>query len=220
MSDYILVSIKNIFSKCLEDCAVFHRPDSDGKLFESEVIHKENKTWLVIAAGLCESEANKWFSGHKKRAENSIFPILFKQRCEISMLFVVRAYDGNSIYSNPMRLIVPFAIQQQIPYLEMSQAYVRIWGVPDNYHNLMNLRWEWDTRPTKNYPYEKWLRNWTYDIGFNPAHPPSHLHINTERLDPSKLRTGDLCEDLRLAIGNLNPLSFLFSLAVWLRTLT
>ncbi|RJP33791.1 MAG: hypothetical protein C4527_03695 [Candidatus Omnitrophota bacterium] len=220
MAEYNLDSIKSIFSKCLDDCAVFHRPDSDGRLFESEVIHKEDKHWLVMAAGLCESEARKWFSSNNQRAENALHPLRFKHACEISFLFIVRPISEERSQFNPLKLIVPFAVQHQIPYLEINQAYIRMWDFPDNPHKLLNLRWEWDARPAANHPYENWLKEWTHDIGFNPAHPSSHLHINTKRLDPFTLRAGDLFGDLRLAIGHPNPLALIFSIAVWLRSLS
>ena len=85
---------------------------------------------------------------------------------------------------------------------------------------IEHLRWDFDPAAAYAAPQEKWLQRWKPIIGFNPAHPPSHLHINQKPLDHftrSRDAQAYSPDELRLAIGVPNPLAFLMSIAVWLR---
>ena len=106
--------------------------------------------------------------------------------------------------------------------MEIRIAYIRIYDIPENDNRLLNLRWEWDVQPAVQDPFEKWLKCWKSDCGFNPAHPPSHLHLNSEVFSSGgnkAIRPGDLERELRLAIGRPNPLAFLLSIGAWFRGL-
>ncbi len=222
MSVNDLSLIQDIFSECIKDIAVLERVESDGRFFESDSIKKERKNWLVIGAGLDESEASRFFPGNSKRAENSIIPLRYKS-CKISMLFVVRPFNGEfDSISMSSSLIAPFAPRKNIPWIQIRNAFLNVYDIPKNNNKLINFRWEWDTNHSFEEPYERWLRLWKNEIGFNPAHPPSHLHINSrtykENIEFVK-RAGDTADDLRLSFGNPNPLSLILSVAVWLRAL-
>lgn len=220
MSAHDLQTIQNTFTKCLKDSAVFRRPDSHGNYFEVNNLRKDNKDWLVVAAGIDESEAGDLFQGISKRAEKAVAPLRFGNSCEISILFVARPFSGEIV---PNSKSFPFAVQQGIPWIELREAYIRVWDLPDgNPQKLSNIRWEWDLSGRSDDPYEDWLREWKEEIGFNPSHSPSHLHFNTDRNtqeNTSSVRSGDRLDDLRLAVGKPNPLALILSLAVWLRSL-
>ena len=91
----------------------------------------------------------------------------------------------------------------------------------DGKFGLFNLRWEVDTREAGKPPREHWLRDWKRTLRHNPAHPSSHLHFNTQPKASPVERSRGLEEpgenDLRLAIGDPNPLAFLLSVAAWVR---
>lgn len=222
MSSHQFKRIQSIFSKCLRDTELFDRGDRDSDLFESDTIKKDNAYWLSIAAGITKPTARDIFPSNPKRAEKAIIPIRFKQTCEISLFFVVRPFEGNLSNITPLSLITPFAFESGIPWLEIRNASIRVSNLPQNNKKIDNIRWEWDAEMAKNKPHEPWLRVWHAECGFNPAHPPSHLHLNSNVSsfdDSTTIRNGDLADDFRLSIGNPNPLALILSLASWLRTM-
>lgn len=215
-----LVTIQRTFQQCFKDIAVFERSDTDGQFIEVDDIHKENRHWVVLAAGLDQTEAGNFFAGNRTKAERSLIPLRYKLTCKISLLFVLRPFEQDPMFTNQTILVSPFALTKGIPWIEIRQAYVRILDIPENDMKLSNLRWEWDPVPATSDPDEKWLRSWKYECGFNPAHPPSHLHLNSKPLAVgSMMRPGDSPNELRMAIGRPNPLALIFSIAVWLRGL-
>lgn len=214
--------IQSSFIQCFKNIAVFKRSESDGQYFEANDIQKEKRRWLVVAAGVDASEAQKLFSGTPKRAEKALIPLRYKANCKISLLFVLRPFDNDLNSVSESIFVAPFAPRKRIPLVEIRQSYLRVSQIPGNKNQLNNLRWEWDIANALNTPVEKWLRNWNDDCGFNPAHPPSHLHLNSDRYDSSpkkSQRPVDTEIDLRLAIGKPNPLALLLSIATWLRRL-
>jgi hypothetical protein len=218
MGAHDLVTIQRTFEQCFKDIAVFERYDMDGQFFEVNDVQKDNGRWLVIAAGLSEAEAKDFFAGNPARAQKSLVPLRYRSRCKISLLFVLRPFEENPKYPNQTILVSPFAPTKRIPWIEIRQAYMRILDIPDNDIQLSSVRWEWDAVPAVRDPDEKWLRSWKYDCGFNPAHPPSHLHLNSRALVPGSItRPGDLKNELRIAIGRPNPLAFILSIAAWFR---
>lgn len=220
MSEYKLSHIQRIFHKCLKDAAVFERSVTDGQFFETNDIEKERKRWLVIAAGIDKREASDLFIGNRGRAERSLTPLTFKDGCKVSILFILRPLEEDLYNSQDGILAVPFASSNKIPWVEMSRSYVRILDIPENNSRLTNVRWEWDIEVSSRDPIEPWLNCWKNDCGFNPAHPPSHLHLNSTVLEDvgyKKRGDGGVNNDLRLAMGNVNPLAFLLSIAMWFR---
>ncbi len=222
MDTHNLTIIQETFQQCFRDIAVFERFGADGQFFEVNDFKKGNKRWLVIAAGIEDAEANEFFQGNPKRAKKSLLPLKFRDRCRISLLFLIRSFDEDPKYVNQTLLISPFAANRRIPYVEIRTAYIRIYDIPKNDNRLLNLRWEWDTKSAVQDPLEKWLICWKAECGFNPAHPPSHLHVNSEECnsDGNKaIRPGDLEKEFRLALGRPNPLAFLLSIGAWFRRL-
>lgn len=218
-----LQTVQNTFEKCFRDSAIFIRSGFSGRYFEADEVRWDNKSWIVIAAGLDEGQAGKVFRGNQNRAEKSLAPLYFRGACEMSLLFVARPFHGDPAEISPLSLVTPFAPQQGIRWLELREAYIRLWGIPTNTQGLSNIRWEWDLDSVRDTPRERWLRDWTTDLGFNPAHSPSHLHLNSTRIETgqgSHFRFDDSPHELRLAIGRPNPLALILSIAVWLRSLS
>ncbi|MFQ5640353.1 MAG: hypothetical protein ACE5IR_20430 [bacterium] len=170
MRGHELGIIQKTFVQCFKDIAVLERFDSDGQYFETNDIHKERKRWLVIAAGVNDSEAKELFSAIPKRAEKALIPLNYRSVCKISILFVLRPYKNDLKQVPQSTLVAPFAPKKGIPLIEIRQSYVRILNFPDNKNKLNNVRWEWDLVSSFDYPTEKWLRKWKDDCGFNPAH--------------------------------------------------
>lgn len=219
---YKLTEIQKTFQQCLRDIAVFERFNSDGQFFESNDFQKKNKRWLVVAAGLEESEADELFSGNPKRAQKSLAPLRYRNACKISLLFIIRPYEEDLRDLKQTLFVSPFAANRGIPYVEILLGYIRIFDIPENNCRLSNLRWEWDAQSSLKEPIERWINCWKSECGFNPAHPPSHLHLNSEVFVSGRgktIRASDLEGELRLAIGRPNPLAFLLSFAAWVRRL-
>ena len=216
--------LQRTFIKCFKDIALFERIESDGRFFESNDIHKENKRWLVIASGISKTETKEFFRGNLNRSEKALEPLKFRMNCIFSFLFVLRPYNEEIDISNTTETdyIAPFAPNQGISYVLIRNGYIRISDFPENNNSIKNLRWEWDIRKALENPNEKWLNYWKSECGFNPAHPPSHLHINSEysfSIDRTKQRAIESDIEFRLAVGKPNPLAIILSIATWLRKL-
>lgn len=222
MTAHELTTIQRTFQQCLKDISIFGRFDTDGQFFEVNDIQKENRRWLVIAAGIEEAEADQLFSGYQRRAQDSLIPLKYRSTCRVCLLFILRPFDQELRYQKQTTLVSPFCSSRGIPWVEIRQAYVRIFDIPNNANKLQNIRWEWEIGPALQSPLEKNLQPWKDNCGFNPAHPPSHLHLNSIVYETNahlKRETSDPETELRLAIGRPNPLAFLLSIAVWLQRL-
>lgn len=214
--------IQNLFERCFCEALVFKRQEHGGAFFETEVINKDHKDWLVLAAGLDQKIASRFFSGNPGKIRRASIPIRYKNACEISFLFMMHPLTDSEPKTALLKLITPLSTDSDAPWVEIRQAYFKIDGIPNNEHRLFNLRWEWDTKESQSPPFEKWLTPWKNKLGYNPAHSPSHLHINCADNDVDELRdprAGDTSHELRLAMGLHNPLALILSFAVWLRTL-
>jgi hypothetical protein len=122
------------------------------------------------------------------------------------------------------RFVAHYAPDEKIPFVEIMKGRINLdFDLPENKLGLFNLRWEVDPRESRKEPLDTWLKEskWWRTLGFNPAHPLSHLHFNSEPKGSPGDRSWGWDEpaenDLRLAIGDPNPLAFLLSVAVWVR---
>jgi hypothetical protein len=222
MTDMKLSAIHRVFSQCFHDAGIFKRDNNQNEFFEITNIKKDKKQWLVIAAGISPRDASSFFTGNKTRKEKATSPITIIRSCKLSILFVVRPAANHNSHHSPSLMTLPFSKRNSIPEIEVREAYIRINDLPDNDKNISNIRWEYEIRKSREEPMEDWLREWKKDFGYNPAHPPSHLHLNSDQTnqdESSHIRKGDLVDNLRLAIGEPNPLAFILSLASWIRTI-
>jgi len=136
-----------------------------------------------------------------------------------SMLLVVRPqYEKESLVRG--KYVVYFS--SDVGWVEFRQGcYVRV----DELENpaVRQVRWELDPAEGHKPPQEAWLRTWADLVGCNPAHAPSHWHINSPPVQISGRRGERRVLDppeLRLATGLPNPLLLILSIASWLRQAT
>ncbi|MCX7012114.1 MAG: hypothetical protein NTW86_06035 [Candidatus Sumerlaeota bacterium] len=208
--------VREVFEDCLRCAAVFERKELPGGYFEADEIRKDGKPWLVVAAGLSVSEARNAFSDNAKKAERATSPLRFGARGRLSFLFLARAAEAANY--EPLQLVVPFDRTSGVSHLELRDAHLRIFEFPSNEHGLQNLRWEWNASGAAERSMEPLLRELETRLGFNPAHPPSHLHINSgDPTEEESARRPADPNDLHLSVGAVNPLSLILSLATWLR---
>lgn len=209
--------IQRIFESCLQSAAVFERDSSGGQLFEADVIRRENKNWIAIAAGVSQPEANDIFAANSGRAERATIPLrTLGIRGSASFLFVLRTSRFPIEQHDPMSQIAHFAPSGGIPLVEVRDGYFRIRDMEENRNTVNSLRWELDAVQSRRDPMEPWLFTPAYLLGYNPAHSPSHLHINS--YDEEEMTTPvEPASDLRLCVGVLNPLALVLSIAAWLR---
>jgi hypothetical protein len=209
--------IQRIFESCLREAAVFERDGSGGQLFESDTIRRENKKWIAIAAGISRGEAQALFHANSSRAERATVPVrTLGIRGYASFLFVLRPMSFPIAQHDPTNQIAHFAPQDEIPLVELRDGFFRIRDLEENKNTVSTLRWELDAVQSRHDPLEPWLRRSASLLGYNPAHPPSHLHINSFGENEVGMAV-EPAADLRLCVGVLNPLGLVLSFAACLR---
>lgn len=211
----LLDTMQRVFDQCIRECGVFNRDETGGSLVEFETIRKEKKNWLVVGAGLTIEKSQRWFPNHPKRAERSRTPLMVFKSAEAELLFVCRPIDA-SIQGVDFTTVTTFSPADRVPLIQLLDGYFQINNIDDDETRLDSIRWEFDLVQGKQQPSEAWLSDWKQRIGDNPAHAPSHLHINPQEQQLDE-RAGHSPAELRLAIGLPNPLTLLLSLATWIR---
>lgn len=214
--DHRFELIKSQLQLCLRQSEVFAPSSDRPNLFESAICKKGNVNWLVAAAGVSESEADEFIAdGDEERKRFATTPLQVLPVGQASLLLVLRPCDG-SLATESGKFATEFT--RDIGSVEMFKAYFRIDGLESP--AIQQVRWELD--PVQGYlqPQESWLRPWANEIGCNPAHAPSHWHINSPPREvggPRQRRSTVVPPELRLATGLPNPLLLILSLASWLR---
>jgi hypothetical protein len=117
---------------------------------------------------------------------------------------------------DPISQIVHFAPAEEVPLVEIREGFFRIRDLAENRNTVNSLRWELDAVQSRRDPIDPWLRRPASILGYNPAHPPSHLHINSYDEDEVNMPV-ESSSDLRLCVGVVNPLALVLSIAAWLR---
>jgi hypothetical protein len=213
--DYRFDRIRSHLEGCLREAGVFERAVEGAQLFDVDIVEKEKVRWLAIGAGISESESIDYFRDAHKR-ERATIPIQVTPHGHMSILLVVRAADPD-LQSAPGKYVVPFSTD--VEWVELRQGcYVRV----DDLENpaVRQVRWELDPVTGHQPPQEQWLRPWARIVGCNPAHAPSHWHLNSppiERPGRRGARRAITPPELRLATGLPSPLLLLLSLGNWLR---
>ena len=210
--------IQKQFSACFSNAEVFTRENASGTFFESEKIRKKNQDWLVVAAGVTESIAESYFSNNRARQVRAATPVNVIGGGQLSFAFIVRDIVVNDLNEANAEFVTTFAPKRGVPLIELSDSFFRLSNLSENESRLDHLRWELDSTNAFQQPHEKWLHPWKEAIGFNPAHPPSHLHINQKPLDDfesSREASTHSPAELRLAVGVPNPLALILSVAAW-----
>jgi len=215
-----LDKIADTFVECFQDAGVFER-SSGGTIIETDVIHKDNKKWIVVAAGIGHDAANELFLNNSKRAERASEPVTIVPDGQLSLLFVLRPVHLPFQKATDIDNVTTFSPGKGVPLVQMRKGcFLRMWDVRDAKSKIHSLRWELDNVKALQDPHESWLTEWRRYLSFNPAHPASHLHINAIPFVPNSEdneRIEHSLVELRLGIGVPNPLGLILSLAAWLR---
>ncbi len=214
--DYRFDRIQSHVEGCLQQAGVFERTVDGLQLFEVEIVERANAKWLVLAAGITESESWEYFPDEHKR-EHAVVPMQVSPCGQASLLLIVRPQESAASLV-PGKYVTDFSTD--VGWVEMRQGcYLRVDGLERP--AVQQVRWELDPVEGFKPPKETWLRPWASLIGCNPAHAPSHWHINSPPIEepgPRHRRRVITPPELRLATGLPNPLLLILSLANWLRT--
>ena len=215
-----LDDLSRVFAACMRDAQVFERDVPGGSLFEVERLRKENKNWLAVAAGITREESSVVFPANPARRERATIPLNILGGGQASFFYILRPLRFPIEQPSTFTLAAHFAPRDDIPLVEIREAYFRLSNLPGDDNRLNHLRWELDSRTGHEEPKEEWLRPWMRRIQCNPAHPPSHIHFNAPPVDAESIgrdRPNHGRSELRLAVGVPNPLAMILSLAAWIR---
>jgi len=210
-----------ILERCLSKAEVFSRDVANKSLFETNSKRDRNGSlWAIIAAGISDQDAERYFKPGSDRAGHAKTPLQIAGGGQTSILLQMRPIEWPSSQPEAARFVAYYAPDEAIPFIEILKGEISV-DLFDNDLGLFNLRWEVDPARSGRPPLEPWLREWRQILGFNPAHPPSHLHFNSRPrgspADRSHASAEPAENELRLAAGNPNPLAFLLSITAWLR---
>ena len=221
-SDYRLNKMVEIFEQCLDEAEVFSRDVPNRSLIEwVEKREKDGSHWALLAAGIPQQTAEDYFKQDSDRADQATMPLKVAGGGSGVILLKMRPIEWPSSRPAPGHFIAHYS-PADIALVEIAKGRISLdFDLPNGRIGLFNLRWEVDAREAGKPPLEDWLRGWWRTLGYNPAHPSSHLHFNSQSKGSSEARSWDSVEppenDLRLAIGDTNPLAFLLSVAAWVR---
>ncbi len=213
-------TIKRLFDACFTDAAIFERDRSGSAFFEIDKLRKHKQDWTVIAAGVSERLAKEFFPNNQGRRDRAEIPVNIIGGGQLSFAFVLRAINKLDLSESNAEFTTTFAPQRGIPFIQLQDSFLRLSNLSDNESRLTHLRWELDSTDAFQQPQEPWLHDWKDILRFNPAHPPSHLHINqtpSEDYESSRESGTHSPAELRLAVGVPNPLAIILSLATWKR---
>jgi len=210
-----------ILERCLNKAEVFTRDVPNKSLVETDFKkERDGSHWAIIAVGISDDAAAGFFKPGSDRAAHARVPLQVSGGGQASLLLQMRPIEWPNPQPEPTRFVAHYAPGEKIPFVEILKGQINI-DLPDNQLGMFNLRWEVDPAGSGGQPREDWLKDWWRTLGFNPAHPPSHLHFNSQPkrapADRSQVWEEPAENDLRLATGNPNPLAFLLSATGWLR---
>jgi hypothetical protein len=223
VSPYDLERMTKIFHQCLTEARIFIRAVPDGSLAEIDLVRdKDGSLWSIIAAGISEETAQHHFKPGSPRSRDATIPLRIIGGGQAEILLKMRPVPWPSSHTGRAGFLAYYA-PDEIPLIEITKGRINLdFDATDGRLGLFNLRWEVDPRDAGRPPQEDWLRDWWKILGhINPAHPSSHLHFNSQPETSGGERSAGWDEppeiDLRLAIGDPNPLAFVLSVATWVR---
>lgn len=214
--------IRQQFSNCFAAAEVFERDSATGTCFEVDRIRKRKRDWLAVAAGVSEALARELFPDNRGRQERAQLPVNILGGGELSFAYILRSIGETELNKAGAEFVTTFAPKRGIPFVELQDSFFRLSNLPGENIRLAHLRWELDSTNAFQQPQESWLHPWREVLIFNPAHPPSHLHINQRPLEDyesSRDASTHSPGELRLAVGVPNPLALILSVAAWIRRL-
>ena len=215
--DYRFEQMQRHLEGCLLQSSVFERTIEGAQLFDVDMVDKAGVKWLVIAAGISDVEARSYIQSHHR--ERATVPMQLTPQGQASILLIIRPWPPSTPYDDT-KYITYFSVD--VGVIELYQgSYVRI----DNIESpaIRQIRWELDAVAGHRPAIEPWLRGWECVVRCNPAHAPSHWHINSPpivQLGRRDQHRTIVPPELRIATGLPNPLLLLLSIANWLRSLS
>lgn len=205
----------------VHDCGVFTREARGrGFLLEQEYFRdRQNQlTYVVLGAGLPASDASKYFP-HDRTRERRLrdLPLRLVREGRADLLLCLRPLEFGDQPQGKELMTSFLPAEKALARVALLVAHLRFLDLPANPLGVRSLRLEFDPSADRP-PLEAWLRPWEERLEENPAHASVHLHVNTrdtaERTDP---RSEESDSDLRLAVGFMNPLVTILSVATWYR---
>ena len=119
---------------------------------------------------------------------------------------------------HPQIFLTRLSLLSEIQWIELEKSYIRINNISENQNRMQSIRFDWSTDYRHQNTQEDWLKEWQDLVGFNPAHPPCHVHINPNHAEPGeRMSEGD--QELRLCAGNSSILAVMLSLFSWLKAI-
>lgn len=209
-------NVRNALRQCLAEAEVFTPTNEAGHFFESDIVNG----WLCVAAGIDGQRIQRYFPKNNAKQCRSETGIQIEGGGKLSFALKVRQFDPVDFNDQIGNRIASFAPGRDVPYIELNDGFIHLQDMSRGDENVGHLRWDFDASNAYQQPQEAWLSSWMTIIGFNPAHPVSHLHINQTPLDhyhSSRDAQTHSPDELRLAIGVPNPLAMFMSIAAWLR---
>ena len=216
--NYRFDRIKSHLEGCLQQAEVFERAVDGSQLFDLAMMEKPGATWLVLAAGVSDAESSAYFRDEHTR-ERATVPMQVTPSGRASMLLILRPQDEKESLVRG-KYVAYFS--RDVGWVEIRQGcYVRVDDL--GAATVRQIRWELDPVEGHKPPQEAWLRSWADLVGCNPAHAPSHWHINSPPIEifgRRRERRVIIPPELRLATGLPNPLLLILSIVNWLRRAT
>jgi len=203
-------------AECFDEAEVFESTHEAGHFFESEVVNG----WLCVAAGIEGQRAQRYFAKNGAKQSRAETKIHVEGGGLLSFALKLRKFDPANMDYDIGNRITSFAPHRKVPSIELDDGFFRIQDLTPGDDHISHLRWDFDAGNAYQQPQEAWLRHWKDIVGFNPAHPVSHLHLNQTPLDhyqSNRDAQTHPSNDFRLATGVPNPLAWLMSIAAWLR---
>lgn len=206
--------VRSHIERCLYESGVFSREVGGGSLIDSAIVTRESRKWLAMCAGVDAGIAGDCLDTPSKRdravSELKVVPV-----GTATVFLVIRPIDRLED-GDPRHVVTNFA--NDVNMVEIRAGRIRIDTPIAN--PVFEVRWEFDPGNGYGHPQEPWLRSWKTTLGCNPAHAPSHMHLNSLPRETVGRRMKDAVispDPLRLAVGLPNPLLLLLSISNWLR---
>ncbi len=150
-----LDDLKRVFTACMCDAQIFERDVHSSSLFEVESIKKEKKRWLAVAVGITEEESCLVFSANSARAERATIPLNIVGGGQASFFFILRPVRFPIEEPSTFARVAHFAPRDNIPLVEIREAYFRLSHLPGDDNRLNHLRWELDLTGGREDPKEE-----------------------------------------------------------------
>jgi hypothetical protein len=117
----------NAFEQCLDAAEVFTRDVPNKSLFERDVHREKDGTeWAIIAAGIPDDLAGRYFKQGSERAEHAKIPLRLGDGLEATILMLMRPFDWPSEPPKPTKFVAHFAPGDSIPFVEILKGQINV----------------------------------------------------------------------------------------------